>query len=711
MKGILSELDCHSWAVYLLLAVLTLTAACSPQLDLYHDDFPSKRCTYSDLRALDPVDAEQPSQDLLALYVDSTLFQYLLRLDFLDIQSEADYDIYITVDSGSGGNRSLFGKADSAPEWDVLISIPANGKIEVFDEDNRLMMNSPIVAMRNPSMDTIELSINKSTIPGNNPNPRIQVFSAPAGQDLISDSTEPVALHDSPPTRAPVLLAFWNSLPAYTPIQAMRRWSGAHIGPLGGRHGLYYLLKAAQDYQAPLVLLDLKSVPALPALDYLDVSTPIADLTRQGLLTLPEVSPLSQIKCPDNLSAWGVERAIQLRRQTSGNIALPASKFLYAASPECLPNSYPFVFFPTQDSGFHSSIHRYAGYRLLAIPQQDTTLQAGMDGPTLEIRRTLVEAAFMAGSAPGTIQVLGGDLAASTWGDPQNASATLRYLRAHPWIQLLDAQDLLAIHPEQIQPAYFTKSPDDPVLMAVLAALYETESNAAPISRPLVDNAWQSLLALSAPVAPSSPELANLRHQYLGQVASLLSAARWADQSTSSSDCSQDIDLDGVSECVLATHDVYLLFEKDSGSLVYAFTRDEKGVHQWLAPSSQFIVGQSDPNSWQMSAGFSADPAVIPGAFYDPETFTPLSESERITFQSPNLTKTYSILTNGLKIEYDSRPSMAPRLPLAIDPWLRSTRRWGDRYIQETDRAMVLGCARSIQRKDQRVGPFYSANL
>ena len=105
-----------------------------------------------------------------------------------------------------------------------------------------------------------------------------QAFSAPAGDSAIADSMAAFSLEGRPPARARTLLAFWNTLPAYSPAQALRRSDGAHTGPLGGRHGLGNLLKAARDYQAPVALLDLKTISSLSALDFLDQVQPLKEM-------------------------------------------------------------------------------------------------------------------------------------------------------------------------------------------------------------------------------------------------------------------------------------------------------------------------------------------------------------------------------------------------------------------------------------------------
>ena len=48
-------------------------------------------------------------------------------------------------------------------------------------------------------------------------------------------------------------MVFWNTLPSATPAQTLRRWDGAHTGPMGGKHGLSVLLQAAASQGVPLV--------------------------------------------------------------------------------------------------------------------------------------------------------------------------------------------------------------------------------------------------------------------------------------------------------------------------------------------------------------------------------------------------------------------------------------------------------------------------
>ena len=89
---------------------------------------------------------------------------------------------------------------------------------------------------------------------------------------------------DNPlPAKAPLLLAFWDALPANTPAQLLQRWDGAHTGPYGSRHGLKHLLAAVEEYEVPVALLDLKDpTSTLSGLDLIGQIAYIQQLEEQG---------------------------------------------------------------------------------------------------------------------------------------------------------------------------------------------------------------------------------------------------------------------------------------------------------------------------------------------------------------------------------------------------------------------------------------------
>ncbi len=258
----------------------------------------------------------------------------------------------------------------------------------------------------------------------------------------------------------------------------------------------------------------------------------------------------------------------------------------------------------------------------------------------------------------------------------------MRYLEAHPWIRILTRHDLLAPRGRfstDLSPSLSIPKAEQALVENLLSGLTAATSPA----RALYENAWQAYLALDAPRSPSPPQLADLRKIYLGQVNALLVAARWAEEPHPVADCSQDINLDGHPECILASSEQLTLYDIESGSLTYAFARQNSSVHQWIAPSSQFSYGLSDPTSWQPDAGLLADPQVIPGAFHDRGPYQVILLPQQITFQSDQVSKKYQLLPNGLRVSIQSVEPLAMRVPLAVDPWLRFNPGWGQLYREQ----------------------------
>ena len=304
-------------------------------------------------------------------------------------------------------------------------------------------------------------------------------------------------------------------------------------------------------------------------------------------------------------------------------------------------------------AGISAEIFRYASLAVLPVPTGITTTQATLHGPTLEVRRALVNEALRTSENANGISLLGGDLSHSTWGDPQHAAATLRWLKAHPWIALLDAHDLLSARPREPLP--------DRLATRGSQRLPETMAKelawASVSAQPLAANAWQAFLASYAPVSPGSQLLPELRRTYLGYVNILFMAARWAGNPQPVSACEGDIDQDGTVECTLANEFQMAIFNSESGALVAAFVLQDGAAHQWIASSAQFISGQSDAALWQLELGQAADPAIIPGAFSDQGPFQAEVTPGSLTFTSPELVKTFTLTEGGMVVRYDSQKS------------------------------------------------------
>ena len=621
--------------LFLLLSVfcLPLTASCGP---VSHD----REWSYADLRLLDPVDDTfSPSTDILAVYTRTSGSDFEIRIDLLDISLTPDYNMLVYLDPSPWGTDPV--------DWQVEISIPFDGPVKVFTNNPTLDAHNIIPRLvRDPWLDTVVVRLNSHFLPRDF---KVHVFSIrflPNQINPPNDMVVNISTGGVPPIqRAPVLLAFWDTFPAATPAQALRRWDGAHTGPRGERHGLKHILDNAGLYGIPVALLDLKTPPSLAALDTLGITPQIQSLASQGLLILPDV-------------AYGepANTSLAFSRRAAAGFNLHASPFVYSTSSN-LQSKYLAQFLPLESI---SHLARSGGTRLIPIPAADA-IQATPDGPSLDVRRALVAAAFSGDLSD--LMVLSGDLPHSTWGNANMARPTFAWIAAHPWIQPLTGEHLLAFPVE----AHYVHLPTAPsATTPILSAL-----NVAP-DNSVTDSAWQVYFMLTAPT--SDEMLPLLRANYLGQVNELLVAARWAERPSSLLDCAHDLNNDSQPECVLSNQDFFAILDPAGARLTNLFYLDKAGPHQVVGPSSQFTVGLSDPSEWHTELGQAADPSVIPAAFSDePDTwmrFTTGITPEGITFTSPDGSriKTYRLLYDGIEITYHGSGPVSTRIPLAVDP-------------------------------------------
>ena len=660
------------------LILLSLTS-CSPALD--------KPWTSLDLRLLDPLDAPDPVLDLVAAYTRSVGLEDHLRLDFLDVPETPAADIFIALDTQPGGNEmahlsrldleALYpeGLVETEIAYDLLLVIPADGEpgvIDVAESTLSTRLNPRIV--RDPALDTLTVVFNRFDLPADF---SLQVFVTPAAEHAPADQTAAASTDSHPEQRADLLMAFSDAFDAATPAQTLRRWDGAHTGPYGERHGLHPLLDAAAAVRIPLVLLDLKTPASLSALDLTGGIAQIKRMVGDRLLILPDV-------------VYGAPEEESLSRSllAAESFDLPAGKFLF--SPVSVGSGYAMQFFYDPQAVSPLTVLDWQGQKMLALPSA-TEEQTTPDGLTLEARRALVNAVFDSG-----IVVFGGSLPDSSWGDSDAGPAGLRYIAAHPWIQPLDAEALLAF------PAVTAASDPRPAPDGISEpiAIYNSQGQATGydsdtlrneiLSRlesapdnPLTGSAWEMFFLLTAPV--DDPWLAALNAQYLGDVLTLLTAADWAQAPASQSTCTVDLNADRLPDCVLANEKFFAVFETDGGRLSYLFSHDGNEVHQVVAPGWQFTTGLSDRTEWQPNLGHAADPSQIPGLFYDSETpfrnYAPtLNEDGSVTFASADeQTKTYRLIQDGVQLEVSGAP-LALSSGLALDPWRRFEPGWGNEY-------------------------------
>lgn len=670
------------------LFLLILLSACGPIEPAYVFWLPWQ---LADLRLLKSPDTSDPTSDLIAVYSRMNGEKFQLRLDLLDMQPDQKFDVFILLDSTLPRTPNRFPAAPSvvkaalaAQRWDWLLVFPYGGKPRAFRSGSL----QPDITMspgiqRDPLMDTVTININPESIPDTS-RLIMQVFITTPGGRILLDQSPPVSSERSPEMPvAPLLLAFSDSFPAVTPAQALRRWDGAHTGPVGSRHGLEHILSNADRYNVPVTLLDLKTPTSLSALDFMDALPLVEDLVSRGLLILPDVA----FAQPDSLTLLS-------SRNTALAFNLPGSLFVYASDSKIQPG-YNFQFTTLPDP---THLLLQSGMLLIPMPdfsQGDSPIQAAVDGLTLDIRRQLLSTALS--PDPTDLVVLGGSLPHSTWGNADISSAAIAYISNHPWIQPLNGDQLQTFgshaatqmidpQPTPTQPFPIFSSSGQPIGLdsdQLVSQLLQDLENSP--KNPIADSAWQMFYGLSSP--KENMLSSQLNFQYLNQVETLLLASRWMDNPTHRSDCSQDIDLDLNKECVMTNQRFFAVFETDGGRLSFLFSLVDGQVHQLVGPQSQLAVGLSDPSLWDLSRGPAADPAEIPGAFSDmdapfsPYTLTTLEEdSLTLTRSDGQVQKTFTFLDNGLVVDCVAARAVTLRIPLVLDPQARFQPGWQLRY-------------------------------
>jgi hypothetical protein len=587
---------------------------------------------YADLRALNSVVASSPATDILAVYIRTTDLSVDIRVDLLDINPG---DIY-TLNLALWDNRDF----SQSP---LKIDISSTGTVQT----SGIRAGRPAIwprVVQNYWLDTITVNLNRFLI---GERYRLDVSTYTTDPLRSADEIQNVRSDAQPPVkRAPILVAFWDVFPAATPAQAMRRWNGAHTGPLGDRHGLWNILDGAGQSGVPVALLDIKNPSSLAALDFMGNIPELMDLYNRGLLILPDV-------------AYGepADVALDFSRRAAAGFGLPASQFAFTASSDpSTPPGYHARFLPLED---RTHLAKYGGTQLIPLPAADA-VEATQDGPSLDVRRSLINAAIS--PDPADLVVLGGSLPNSTWGDSDMANPTFEWIAAHPWIQPLTGPDLLTF-PAQTQQVLSMSAASKPSWLADLRS--------AP-NNVITQSDWQMYLTLTAFTADT--RLQALQNAYLGQVGELLGAANWAKKPTPRVDCTQDLNGDGHAECVLANQKYFAILEPAGARLTQFFCVDANGPHQLVGPSSQFIVGLSDPSEWHPDTGEAADPGVIPGAFTDDigtwTTYVPTIRADEITFTVPDdsRVKTYRLTEKGIQVFYQLHGPVSTLIPLALDP-------------------------------------------
>ncbi len=646
-----------------------------------------------DLRLLRLPAGEPAGESMVALYTRSIGTDLQIRIDLLDLPKPFNLDLYLALDTQPGGTDRLPSGETSGVAWERLLVLPARGQSYSlspdFQRDGQLIPRLVV----DPDNAFLTVHVNRDNLPGNPDQLRFEAWLAGSGPSQIVDHAGPIDPSSPPPAAAPLLLEFWDALPAATPAQALRRWDGAHTGPFGSRHGLHELLNAAEASSVPITLLDLKTPSSLSAMDYMGGTRQVQRMASLNLLTLPDTT-------------YGDPRAgdisLGFSRRAGDAFGLGQSLFLSGDPGAAATTQYPFRFTALSDA-----THILATGSQKLIPVQsgesgqatsgETELLTDPPGLPIDLRMELLRTALS--PDPADLVVLGGSLPTSAWGDSRAAQSAFAYIAAHPWIHALDANDLAIFPTVQAALPAATGPPTDPGSSphAGLVDQVETELRAAPDGIPR-DLAWQSFFMLTT--ATSDAKLQSLRLGYLPLVRDLITVSRWAANPQPLSRCDWDVDGDGLPECLLASNRILLIIRPDGARLLFAFARIGDQAVELVAPASQFAVGLGDSSEWQPALGiFGGDPNDVPGGFtevgHERDPFQPTTRPGEIILTDPTrgIARTYRLEGLQIQITQTGLPEGDLRLPLAVAPQARFASGWSSRIEKDagSSRAILLG--------------------
>lgn len=703
---------------YILVITISLfLCACMPTRHVS----PGQKWLYADLRSISTPEDILPYYDLIAVYTRNADTDFQIRLDFLDLDLTPRTDLYLALDTQPGGTDWLPLGIKAQVNWEILLVFPAEGPPQVLKAPNK-SPNSPqdlevypdLVPriVRDPYMDSVVISMNSASLAPRAPIYTLQAFVAPQGEKMMVDSSEAIRSDSLPAPQTPVILAFWNTFPAFTPAQALRRWDGAHTGPFGERHGLQLLLSAVQQSRVPIVLLDLKSPTSLSALDYLGVLPKIKMLVDDKLLVLPDAIPETMIQSSINslqsttnnlakvepsanlispsetfLLDWAVRRALADERQISLRFGLQGSQLLYAPYPAAQPpGGYPVIFTPI---AIRQPI-RWKDRILIPIPSIAPQYEPGIDGPSVDLRREMLENATSDQRTKPSLIILGGSLPDSSWGDPESSKMTLRYVANHPWIKPLNIDDILSMRnmaefmdfSSQVIPSQ--PSLQIEIISSCTSIIDQLNPSCSFPSNAITQSAWQAYQATFVSLSQNPPITPLIRSSFMGQIKEILTAGNWAADPTPQITCEVDPDQDGQPECILASKQIFSLIELEGARLAFLFGLSPTGPHQFVGPSTQFYI---DTNSLPTTDIPPVETSNLNGTIMDYSStenlYTPHPEASGISFTSKDgsNTKTFRLTDLGIQISYHAASRVISQITLAIDPWRRFYPNWGNQFI------------------------------
>jgi hypothetical protein len=695
------EKSCKSFFIVISLVIMGVLLVACQSVSASSDRRKLLDWKYSDLKLLDAIDPIEPDLDLIAAYSRISDRKLQLRMDFLELDKYLGKDLYIPIDTNPGGDTQIItdskGRLVSDIKWDYLIKLTNAGGIELVNNHNTIVNASRLYVVYDQDQDWILIDITSSNLPAITGQTKFQVIVTPPGTAMIADKSEPFTTDTPSPARAKLLFAFWNTFSSDTPAQTLRSWAGAHAGPMSSRHGLRFLIDAADRTDSTIFLLDLLTPENISALDYINALPRIGKLADKGILGLPGMNliELSRIQIYDRTISSGIKSnnldvygdwirysdLSNLDSQFTSNFLLLLNNIIILSDNNLFIGSNDYAQFIADDN----DCGLLANSQILDLPDSNLSVNC---------KKLFLEYAINTTSSP---LFLGGDFSKSILGDPSISSQVFSYIAVHPWIQVLTVEELATSGGLQSGFPLLTQNseailengkqqlaePNATEISSIQSKIYAALLKAT--HNQLTDLAWQ---VYDSFLESGSAELISLREFYVGQIGEILAAADWGKAPSKIESCNLDLDYDQVNECILANESIFAVIEPAGGYIPFIFSADAQGLHQVVGPTWEFVVGLSDPSSWDVASGVRADSEQVLGALADQFSswnyYSTYMEDEKIILYDMDMTMRKSVSIYSDKIHMDilnaSPSQINPSIPLVVDPWQRFTPHWGDTY-------------------------------
>ena len=264
-----------------------LIAAVSAHADVHAESLTAD-WQFTDVKNLDPWgDSDSDATDIMAAYVRSDGPATLaMRIDYMNIAEGLDSQSIIALDFAEQGTSRLSGTDDSLVadiEWDLLIEASnGDGTIVVYRPDFSIEANASSTYEAEYELDFVALELAGTAVEQIDTSQlRIQIFTI---SDSIADKSSVFAM-DETVGRAKLVLNFMNAFIGYGPhaVSWYDGFSMASYRRPGARRGLKYLLDAIERYNIPLTINDLR-IAEFPGNEYLGVLDRLRALQQKNLL-------------------------------------------------------------------------------------------------------------------------------------------------------------------------------------------------------------------------------------------------------------------------------------------------------------------------------------------------------------------------------------------------------------------------------------------